>query len=433
MLRITRTCRSARPPEPGIAVSKRTYLGRLLLGVAGLAAIAIAGLEHRALSSIELDLEVAGSEPRVEIPWGGFAGRRLSAMVEANWRQNPEMAETFLARQLQRYPLDHSRWYTRAIVSRDLDRDPDLLRAHLGASVATQPGNREARWRAATLSQLLGDADLAADHLRQWLHDQPGEAGQVLFAAGRWIHDPDELLDRVVPEGELYLSAVLRFARQHDRVDLAPAAWARLPGPRPPGDNALLDFVDLVLGEGDYDAAMAAWRETYPDYRPGQVPNGDFVHPVGGGRGLDWDTRMPAGSQAMRDTRRFVSEPASLRLEFDGKETLRLSRPSVRIPVAANPDGWILSGHWRGERLTTRALPYLDVRPGNGDRTRVDVPATTFDWTPFRVELDGADEPALLHLQLRRDPSVHHFDRFLAGTLWLDALRLEPRASASLD
>jgi len=105
----------------------------------------------------------------------------------------------------------------------------------------------------------------------------------------------------------------------------------------------------------------------------------------------------------------------------------------VRIPVAANPDGWVLSGYWRGERLTTRALPYLAIRSASGDRVRVEVPATTFDWTPFRVEFGGTEQPALLQLQLRRDPSVHHFDRFLAGTLWLDALRLEPRASAFLD
>ncbi|TVP83333.1 MAG: hypothetical protein EA347_12715, partial [Thioalkalivibrio sp.] len=144
------------------------------------------------------------------------------------------------------------------------------------------------------------------------------------------------------------------------------------------------------------------------------------------GRGLEWDTRMPAGSQATRDTRSFVSEPASLRLEFDGKETLRLTRPSVGIPVAANPGGWVVSGYWRGERLTTRALPYLDLRLGNGERVRVEVPATTFDWTPFRIELDGSDRPGLLYLQLRRAPPVHHFDRYLAGTLWLDALRVEP-------
>jgi len=401
----------------------------LLVAVAGVVALGVAFFEYRALGALDLDFPVAldQGDPRVELRWGGLAGRRLSAIAEANWRQDPETAESFIAWHLQRYPVDHSRWYHRAIIARDLGRDRDLVLAHLAAAVAVQPGHREGRWRAATLAQLMGDPDLAAVHLRHWLYGQPHAAGQALFAAGRWIGDPDEMLNRIVPDGEAYLAAALRFARQHDRFDLARAAWTRLPGPRPRGDDSLLDFVDLALAHGDYEAATAVWSETYPDYRPGQVPNGDFRHDPGSARGLDWDTRMPAGSRASRDTQRFVTEPASLRLDFDGKETLRLGRPSVRIPVAANPDGWVLSGYWRGERLTTRALPYLGIRSGDSGRARVDPPAPTFDWTPFRIEVDGSHEATVLHLQLLRDPSVHHFDRFLAGTLWLDALLLEAR------
>ncbi len=402
------------------------------VAAAGVVALGVAFFEYRALGAIDPGFPIAGEprDPQVRLPWGGLAGRSLSGIAEANWRQDPETAEALIAWQLQRYPVDHSRWYHRAIIARDLGHDPDRVFAHLAAAVAVQPGHREGRWRAATLAQLMGDPDLAAAHLRDWLNGQPQAAGQALFAAGRWIGDPEELLDRVVPNGEAYHEAVLRFARQHGRFDLARAAWARLPRPRPPGDDSLLDFVDLALAQSDHEAATAAWGETYPDYRRGQVPNGDFRHGLDRARGLHWDTRMPAGARADRDTQRFITEPASLRLDFDGQETLRLGRPSVRIPVAAHPDGWVLSGHWRGERLTTRALPYLALRSGDGGRARADLPAPTFDWTPFRLEVEGSDAPTVLHLQLHRDPSVHHFDRFLAGTLWLDALRLEARMPA---
>jgi hypothetical protein len=93
--------------------------------------------------------------------------------------------------------------------------------------------------------------------------------------------------------------------------------------------------------------------------------------------------------------------------------------------------GWVLSGHWRGQGLTTRALPYLSVWPEGGRRVRVDVPAATFEWTPFRLEIEVEAGPEasvatpLLHLQVGRDVPQHHFDRFLAGSLWLDALRVE--------
>ena len=401
----------------------------LFVAAAGVVALGIVSFEYRALGAIDRGFPVVGEprDPRVELPWGGLAGRSLAAITEANWRQDPETAESFIAWHLQRYPVDHSRWYHRAIIARTLGHDRDRVLAHLAAAVAVQPGHREVRWRAATLAQLMGEPDLASAHLRDWLNGQPQAAGQALFAAARWIGDPEELLDRVVPDGEAYQQAALRFAREHGRLDLARAAWARLPRPRAPGDDSMLDFVDLALAQGDHEAATAAWTETYPDYRRGQVPNGDFRYGLESARGLGWDTRMPAGAKASRDTQRFVTEPASLRLDFDGQETLRLGRPSVRIPVAAYPDGWVLSGYWRGEGLTTRALPYLVIRSGDGGRARADLPAPTFDWSPFRLEVEGSDASTLLHLQLHRDPSVHHFDRFLAGTLWLDALRMEAR------
>lgn len=365
----------------------------------------------------------------VALPWGGLAGRRMAAALEAGWRTYPAEAEAFLAGQLQRYPVDRARWYDRANIARHLGRDPELVMAHLEAAVAVQPGHRETRWQVAALAQVLGRPDVTISQLRNWLEGQPAATDRALFVAGRWIEDADELLDRLLPEGDAYLEATLHYARQHGWMELGQAAWSRLPRPRPPEDGSLLDFVDLALVQGRRDAAVAAWAETHSDFRPGHVPNADFLHNLGSSRGLDWNVQMPAGSRASRDHRHFVTEPASLRLDFDGRETLHLERPWVRIPVAPNEGGWVLSGYWRAEGLTTRALPYLSAWPEGGRHARLDVPAKSFDWTPFRIEIEGSDGAAMLHLQVRRDASVHHFDRFLAGTLWLDVLRLEPRAT----
>ena len=92
---------------------------------------------------------------------------------------------------------------------------------------------------------------------------------------------------------------------------------------------------------------------------------------------------------------------------------------------------WHSRGYWRGQGLTTRALPYLSVWTEGGRRKRMNVPAATFEWTPFRVEIEveagfeASGAIPLLHLQVGRDAPPHHFDRFLAGSLWLDARRVE--------
>ncbi len=401
----------------------------LVLPLVGLLATAIAWSEFRALRAVDpADPLSSRGSVQASQPWSGWAGLRLARLAESFWRLDPPGAEAMFSWHLSRYPLDRDAWHDLAVVSRHLDRDRSVVLAHLEAAVAVQPGHRETRWRAATLAQLLGDDSRAEAHLRRWLEGQPSATGQALFAGSRWIHDPDAQLERLLPAGEEYLAAAVAYARRHHRLDLAKVAWKRLSQPRDPDDPVLLDFIDLALAQGDFNAAMAAWQLSFPDYRPGEVPNADFRHPLGVPRGLHWGARMPAGAEAQRDLETFVRQPASLRIDFDGSENLRLRQPRLRIPLAQPGDGWVLSGYWRGEGLTTRALPYLNVWLDGGRHARLDVPGASFDWTPFRIELMGSEESRLMHLQLRRDPPSQDFDRFLAGSLWLDALRIQPLA-----
>ncbi|AHE99980.1 tetratricopeptide repeat protein [Thioalkalivibrio paradoxus] len=406
----------------------------LVLPLAGLLAAGIAWAEYRGLRSVDPQQPAQSlAAVQANVPWGGLAGRQLAASLEPHWRRDPPAVDEALAWHLRHYPLDPWRWADRARLARLQDADPDAVLAHLDAALAAQPHNRELLWRAATITQQLGRVERTEEHLRDWLAGQPAGTHRALFVAMRWIDDPAQLLDRILPPGDPYLEAAIAAARQHGRLDLAAEAWERLSRPRPPGDRALLDFVDLALAQGDHERAAWAWAETFPDYRYGMVPNADFRHEPASPRGLHWRIRVPAGARVVLDPEHYFTEPASLRLDFDGTENLRLTAPSVRIPVPAGVERWTVSGHWRAEGLTTRALPYLSAWADGGRRTRVDAPGSEFDWQPFRVELDTPEGGRMLHLQLRRDPPARDFDRYLAGRLWLDALRVEPAPLQTMD
>jgi tetratricopeptide (TPR) repeat protein len=402
----------------------------LLIPVAGAAALWIAWIEHQTLRGLEWSrLESSLSELRTRQPWGGLSGRALAAAPDATLGVEPEAAEAVLAWQLRRYPLDPLRWFNRALNAHLAGECPARVQDHLKAALAVQPGHRGLNWQVALLAYELGDFDRAEDALQTWLQDNPAGTGEALALAFLWLPDARELIDRILPPGEAHLVAALNVARRFAWVDMAIEAWLRLPQPRTADDPALLDFVDLALAEGEPDLAMYAWWQTFPDYRAGGVPNPDFQHELGSGRGLHWRTRVPAGAQVARDLAQFVTAPASLRVDFDGRENLRMSGLSLRIPIPAGPRAWVLSGHWRAEGLTTVSLPYLWV---SGEKDiRLDLPAADFDWAPFELEIETSGAAAVLDLQVRRDPTRLDFDRFLAGRLWVDALRLEPAAVAA--
>lgn len=403
-----------------------SFLGKLVLPLAGLLALGIAWTEYRGLRAV--DLAQPGStlhELRARQPWSGLAGGVLADSLQHTWRLDPAGAEAVFAWQLERQPLDAHRWLDRASIAQSRRVEAEQVRQHVEAAVAVQPQSREINWRAAIMAIQLGQVEPAEAYLRRWLQDQPRQIARALFLAGRWIEDPEDLVERMVPPGEEYLAATLDFARRVGRMDLAEVAWTRL-SHHGVADGALRDFVELALAEGDHALAIAVWQSRYPDFTAGQVPNADFRHEPGAGRGLDWDARMPAGARVSRDPELFVTEPASLRIDFDGKENLQLRRPSVRIPVDPDTTRWEISGHWRAHRLTTRGLPYLAAQAAGGRWVREDVPGASFDWTPFRIEVENPDGATMLHLELRRDRPGVDFDRYLSGKLWLDALRLRP-------
>ena len=406
----------------------------LVLPLAGVAALGVALVEYQTLRSLQWERPAETlSELVVRQPWGGLSGQALASTLDDTLGLEPDAAESVLAWQLQRYPLAPSRWFSRALNAHYAGACPTRVLEHLQAALAVQPAQPAVKWEAVSLSVDLGRYDLAERYLRDWLEGQPAHrTGEALAAAYFWIPDAAELIERILPAEEEYLLAALDFARRVVWLDLAEQAWRRLPHPRPPDDPALFDFVDVALDEGELDRAMAAWQASLPDDRPGAVPNADFQRELGPGRGFTWRTRLPAGARVSRDEAEFVTAPASLRLDFDGRENLRVSGLGLRIPTPPGANRWILTGQWRAEGLTTASLPYL-LLSGEDGRDRLDVPATSFDWTPFALDVETSGDGVLLQLQIGRDPTRHDFDRFLSGQLWLDALRLEPVTAPATD
>ena len=367
------------------------------------------------------------SELALPQPWGGYGWRALSRLAGNASRTDPATAQAVLSDAGRRYPLDAVQWLDLArIHARDGEAEP--VDAYLARAGAVQPYERRSLWAAAQVALQTGNAELAERQLRQWLRLYPRDTGQALFIGRRWIDDPGTLLDRMLPEGRDYLAEAMEVARRQTDIPLAEAVWARL-SPKPGLDDSLfLNFVDLLLQTGAVPRAVDLWAERDPNFQPGRLVNGDFSRPMGEPLALNWRvSRPPPGVRVERDTGEAVSGPASLKINFNGKENVNLGEPWIRIPVEPGQH-YRLSGAWRAEALTTRSLPYWYLTAEQGNlRARQAVPGGSFSWARWQIEFQAPQEAQLVRLQLRRD-RTDAFDRNIDGTLWLDDFRLEPIA-----
>ncbi len=420
-----------RPPDPPDG-----YYGmvaRFLLTVAAVAAVAIALSEYLSWRAIDrVDAANSLQDTLDRQPWGGLAARELTRVLQTRWRIDPGGAEEAMLRQLSRYPNDPYAWLLLSSMARHEGDSHEKLMAHLSAAVGSEPGNAMVHWQAAQLALATEDRELAEHHLRLWLEGRSRFTSRVLFIARRWIDDPGERLDRVLPEGQAYLESAMRHANRQRDVALAHAVWERLEQPREPSERVVSDYLATAMRDDDRRQVMAVWQRLDPAYEPGAIPVGHFHLPLESLPAFNWRTRMPDGARLTRETIDSPpwhkpgenNEPAhALRLEFDGSENPRFRHLRVSFPVP-EAGKYQLTGWWRGGGLTTRSLPWIRAQAHEtGGRKDLELPSSHFDWEPFTLELeiDQPDDTVSIRVMRSRTDA---FDRYIEGSLWLAALEL---------
>jgi hypothetical protein len=214
----------------------------------------------------------------------------------------------------------------------------------------------------------------------------------------------------------------MRVALQQQNLELAEAIWTRLAPGDGIGDQAFLQYIELLLRLDRIEQAAEFWAEQDPTPRGRWPTNGSFDRESVSAMGFEWQLNAPASVRIRRDTSTSQSPPASLQIVFNGKENVALNAPRVRMPLTPGQH-YRLSGSWRGQDLTTRSLPYWFVT-ADGLRETVPVPGARFDWQDWSIEFQAGEQARLLQLDLRRN-STQAFDRNIGGTLWIDDIRLE--------
>ena len=365
-------------------------------------------------------------------PWGGYGWRHLAHDAGRRWRLDPTAAEHLILRVAERYPLDSRQWLDLARINIAGNAQPERIDALLQIARAVQPNQRETLWDAAQIALQAGNPTLAEQHLTEWLRQRPGDTERALFIGARWIDTPEQLIERLLPEGREYLEAAMAMAGRLQDTALADAVWARLRPSPAVDDRVFLDYIELLLDTGQSRTAARLWADREPGCGGGLF-NGGFDRELGESLGLNWRLNgLPAGVRVERDSHHFHLGPASLAIHFNGKENVNLSAPWLRIPVEPG-QSYRLNGYWSAEGLTTRALPYLLLSAeGARLRQRIEIPASAFEWQSWSLEFTAPEQSPVVQLMLRRDPT-QAFDRNIAGRLWLDELSLQLVSISSID
>ena len=254
----------------------------------------------------------------------------------------------------------------------------------------------------------------------------PDYDGVLFNYFDRMIGDPAKVLAEIRQDRRASVSYANHLIST-GQVDGARTVWRKL---RHDGmaDNALAaSYFDLLLGAKRYAEASEDWLEFSggPQDPPDLLFNGGFEK-APSGVALDWRIQPSADFETAIDNAIAHEGSRSLRIQFLAKGNV--SYANVTQLVVAPAGSYNLRAWVRTDGITTNECPRLEILD-MGLPSRLGLRTESFcgsrDWTLVNQHLT-VPSLTLLAVRVVRLPS-EKFDNKIAGTFWLDSVRLAPQ------
>ena len=278
-----------------------------------------------------------------------------------------------------------------------------------------------------------------------WLRDanyhfQLGETGEALASAVRVLQavpDYDRVLfhyfDQMVADAGRVLNAIGQDRRattayaayliESGQPDNARTAW-RLLLRRGQAKSALTaTYLDLMLRERRYADAKADWALANGGTNLSLVFNGGFEQEPNGAA-LDWRIQPSDRVETAFDNAVAHDGKRSLRVRFLANDNVNYA--NVQQLVIVPPGLYELQAWVRSSGITTNEGPRLEIfdptSPARLD-SRTEPVLGSHDWTLVTQHITVSAATPMVAIRVIRTPTAK-FDSRIAGTLWIDSVRL---------
>lgn len=344
-----------------------------------------------------------------------------------------EQATRFYEQALARNPRSAAYWMDLA-GAWEARADVKRAREAFDRARASHPASGEVAWRFGNF--LLRQEELPAGfiEIRRALELDPQLIRLGVALCWRAGGQPKEILDSALPHTVGARLLALEFFLSQQEIAAALAAWDAA---RQLDDHVDLrravGLVDALVGRNLLAEARAVWEQAVAadstvasDAPLPLVWDGDFSYePLNGGFG--WRVHSPEGVRVDFDETSFRSPPRALRLRFDGTTNVNLRHVWQIVPVEPNRL-YRFSGYLRAEGVSTDSGVRFWITDAE-NRGALDVMTNnvvgTQPWALEEAIFQTGFQTRLLRIEVRRVPS-RKLDNRLRGTVWVDAIALEP-------
>ncbi len=340
-----------------------------------------------------------------------------------------EKSIQYLKKAIERNPLEQQYWIDLARGLHRLGEKQDSEKA-LDNAVRLFPTGYQGRWITANLLLQQGKLQKALPHFIYILQNYPEQTVVVYELLTKAIDDKDFIFEKVVPRDSSSIMRYLHFLYEIGDKESAQKVWAKKSfyGWRP-NRAETIRYINFLIEHNVFHEAHRVWitmlrEEGIPVQKDGNlITNGGFERKDTLGVGFDWRIGKVKGVEMTVDSTTAFEGEASLKMVFDGKENVNFYH--LYQYVAWEPGtNYILKGRMKTNGITTKSGLKVEVLGvGTGFHQYSESLMGDNDWKELTIAFKTPINSQGGIVRLRRERS-NKFDRFIAGTVWIDNFSL---------
>ncbi|HEX4948332.1 MAG TPA: hypothetical protein VFZ34_16780 [Blastocatellia bacterium] len=294
---------------------------------------------------------------------------------------------------------------------------------HLRAALILAPHNIQVRWRLANALLRAGKKDESLAEFRRVVTAAPALLPNTLDMLWQWTEGDVETLVQATGEAvknRLQLAQfLLKQTRVDDAVRIIGTVDRRMAAPEVGG------VLQELMAAGKFELAHKLWLEQVGTTAtpPALLWNGSFEDATPPHlTQFEWQLRSSEYAQLAIDPYVARTGAKSLRLDFLGRDTTRLSNEIKQMIILRPGRRYRLTCYVRTTRLITPQGPRVAVMAVEAARvlaTTNPITAEATDWQPLSLEFTAPANTSVLWVNVQRSPQTDYDDP-TQGTIWFD-------------
>jgi hypothetical protein len=298
------------------------------------------------------------------------------------------------------------------------------------------PNSPDINWRRANFYVRTGKIPEALQALRMVLLGDGATRRRVFTLATNATRDKDAILEMLPPRASDFFDYV-NFQIERDDIAGAQETWTRLLQLNFPFDlREAFPYFDALIRHREFEQLSQSWSalaQRFPAQVQRVVPssnlsnlvtNGGFESDILNG-GFDWRVIPVDGVVVSLDSVGAFEGSRAIRIAFQGSRNVDYGHLFQYVPVQPNTR-YRFSSHMRVQGITTDSGPRFQVCDAYNIGKVFASTENLVGTSGWSEQLAQFTTPADIHLLLVRvvRPASNRLDNQIAGTVWIDNVRL---------